>query len=505
MEHRRNSEELFGYMRGNHSTWLPRRYLVALLSFFGFANIYAMRVNLSVAIVVMAQNRTIILPNGTKTYQPPEFDWGNGVEGVILSSFFYGYILTQVIGGWLACKYGGKNLFGLGVGVTALFTVLTPLLARTSVYLLVIGRVVEGLFEGVTFPAMYGVWSKWSPPEERSRLVAISYSGCYFGTVAALPLCGALAERLGWPSIFYVFGVIGCIWTAVWLIVISETPNGDKYISEAEKEYIEDSLGTAVKVRLNIPWKDILKSFSVWAIVIAHFSENWGFYTLLTELPSYMNDVFEFDFHSAGLLAALPYLAMGIIVQTSGFMADWFRTTGNLTTTQVRKLFTCTGFVTRAMFLLAAAHSETPLSIVASLTVAVGFGGLAYGGFSVNHLDIAPQYASVLMGISNTFATLPGILSPMLTSYIVQHKTPIEWQTIFHISAAVYIVGSIIYSLMASGKAQPWAFVGQEQVFFSDNEHSQTSTEDLIAVPPPRLLAPSIKKTKLLKHATHTD
>lgn len=53
---------------------------------------------------------------------------------------------------------------------------------------------------------MYGVWSKWSPPEERSRLVAISYSGCYFGTVAALPLCGALAERLGWPSIFYVFG-----------------------------------------------------------------------------------------------------------------------------------------------------------------------------------------------------------------------------------------------------------------------------------------------------------
>lgn len=489
MDHRRSSEEIFSHAGSNHSTWLPRRYLVALLSFFGFANIYSMRVNLSVAVVVMAHNRTITLSNGTKIVEPPEFDWGNGVEGVILSSFFYGYILTQVIGGWLACKYGGKNLFGAGVGVTALFTLLTPCLARTSVYLLVVGRVIEGLFEGVTFPAMYGVWSKWSPPEERSRLVAISYSGCYFGTVAALPLCGALAERLGWPSIFYVFGVIGGIWTIVWLLMISETPNSDKYISEPEKEYIEDSLGTTVKIRLSVPWKDIAKSLPVWAIIIAHFSENWGFYTLLTELPSYMNDEFEFDFHSAGLLAALPYLAMGIIVQTSGFIADWFRTTGHLTTMQVRKLFTCTGFVTRALFLLAAAHSNTPISIVASLTVAVGFGGLAYAGFSVNHLDIAPQYASVLMGISNTFATLPGILSPMLTGYIVQHKNSSEWQTIFHISAAVYIAGALLYALLASGKIQSWALVGQEQVFLSDNEHSQTSTEDLIPVPTPRYQA----------------
>ena len=70
---------------------------------------------------------------------------------MVLSSFFYGYILTQVIGGWLACKYGGKNLFGIGIAVTAAVTVITPFLARTSVYLLVIGRIVEGLFEVTSF------------------------------------------------------------------------------------------------------------------------------------------------------------------------------------------------------------------------------------------------------------------------------------------------------------------------------------------------------------------
>ncbi|XP_073992597.1 sialin-like isoform X2 [Rhodnius prolixus] len=470
------------------TSWLPRRYLVALLSFFGFANIYAMRVNLSVAVVVMRDNRTLTLANGTKITQSPEFDWGNGVESVILSSFFYGYILTQVIGGWLSCKHGGKNLFGIGVGVTAVVTFFTPFLARTSVYLLVIGRVIEGLFEGVTFPAMHGVWSKWSPPEERSRLVAISYSGCYFGTVAALPLCGALAERLGWPSIFYVFGSFGCIWTALWMIMISESPSTDKHISASEKEYVEDSLGSSVKVKFNVPWKEILLSPPVWAIVVAHFSENWGFYTLLTELPSYMDDVFGYNFLRAGLLAALPYLAMGIVVQTSGFLADWFRSSGHLSTMQVRKLFTCSGFLTRAIFLIAAAHSTTPFAIVTCLTVAVGFGGSAFAGFSVNPLDIAPQYASILMGFSNTVATLPGILSPMLTGYIVKNRTPEEWHTILYFAAAIYCFGSIIYAALASGKIQSWALVGQEQVFLSENEQSQTSTED-IPIPAPRYQA----------------
>ena len=37
----------------------------------------------------------------------------------------------------------------------------------------------------------------------------------------------------------------------------------------------------------------------------------------------------------------------------------------------------------------------------------------------VNYLDVAPQHASVLMGISNTFATLAGILTPLVTGFIV--------------------------------------------------------------------------------------
>ncbi|XP_043263381.1 vesicular glutamate transporter 2-like [Colletes gigas] len=75
----------------------------------------------------------------------------------------------------------------------------------------------------------------------------------------------------------------------------------------------------------------------------------------------------------------------------------------------------------------------------------------------VNHLDIAPKHASVLMGIGNTIATLPGIVSPIITGYIVQNKSPGEWRTVFIIAGAVYLLGALIYGLYASGEKQSWA------------------------------------------------
>ena len=67
--------------------------------------------------------------------------------GFVLSSFFYGYIVTQIPGGWLAAKYSGKNLFGFGILMTSLLTLVTPIAARYNVYLLTSLRMAEGLFE----------------------------------------------------------------------------------------------------------------------------------------------------------------------------------------------------------------------------------------------------------------------------------------------------------------------------------------------------------------------
>lgn len=76
-----------------------------------------------------------------------EFNWDTNTQGLVLGAFFYGYITTQIPGGWLAEVFGGKKLFGFGVLCTAVLTLLTPLAARWNLYVFIALRVVEGIGE----------------------------------------------------------------------------------------------------------------------------------------------------------------------------------------------------------------------------------------------------------------------------------------------------------------------------------------------------------------------
>uniref|UniRef100_A0A915KFP2 Major facilitator superfamily (MFS) profile domain-containing protein n=1 Tax=Romanomermis culicivorax TaxID=13658 RepID=A0A915KFP2_ROMCU len=71
--------------------------------------------------------------------------WGSELQGIILSSFFYGYILTQFAGGLLANRYGAKWVFGLGNLSQAIFTMLGPLAAKMGVGVFIFTRVMQGV------------------------------------------------------------------------------------------------------------------------------------------------------------------------------------------------------------------------------------------------------------------------------------------------------------------------------------------------------------------------
>lgn len=72
-------------------------------------------------------------------------------------------------------------------------TLLTPLAAKAGLGVFITLRIVEGFFEGVTYPSLHEIWSKWAPPLERSRLNAIAFAGSYVATVLVLPFSGYIA------------------------------------------------------------------------------------------------------------------------------------------------------------------------------------------------------------------------------------------------------------------------------------------------------------------------
>lgn len=159
----------------------------------------------------------------------------------------------------------------------------------------------------------------------------------------------------------------------------------------------------------------------------------------------------------SGILGALPHLCMTIVVPLGGQLADYLRRTGRLTTTQVRKVFNCGGFGMEAVFLMVVGSSSSKGIAITALCLAVGFSGFAISGFNVNHLDIAPRYASILMGISNGFGTLSGMICPIFTEQMTKKGTPEEWQDVFLIAGCIHFAGVAFYALFASGELQPWA------------------------------------------------
>ncbi|TMS36060.1 hypothetical protein L596_003322 [Steinernema carpocapsae] len=379
-----SSSSLFG------SEWrFERRHVVAFLAFLGFANIYAMRANLSIAIVQMTTNRTIEV-NGTEQVVVAEFQhWNSVTQGFILGAFFYGYILTQIIGGILAHRSGGKLIFFIGVFGTAAFTVLTPPLAFIGKFAFIGARFMEGLLEGMTYPAMHVMWSNWAPVMERTRLATFAFSGSYFGTVVAMPLSAIIGDDFGWSFVFYFFGLVAILWCVLWCKMICEFPQEDPKISTDELTLLQkDAVGHGVYM---VPWRKILTSRAVGAVVCAHFCENWGFYTMLTTLPRILSDLASYQLEKAGFVSALPYLMMGIVLLASGQMADFFRKTRHWETVHVRKLFCVGGFIGQTVFMLLASFSSSSAFLIFYLTVSIGLGGLPWASFSVNHLDLAPQ------------------------------------------------------------------------------------------------------------------
>ncbi|CAJ0924406.1 unnamed protein product [Ranitomeya imitator] len=344
---------------------------------------------------------------------------------------------------------------------------LIPSAAKVHFGCVICVRVLQGLVEGVTYPACHGMWSKWAPPMERSRLATTSFcgntafllnnllfvnplstpthknmykifafaehvclfpwgEGSYAGAVIAMPLAGILVQYIGWSSVFYIYGMFGMIWYVFWLLHATESPAAHPSITAEERSYIETSIGEGCSLvttgKFKTPWKKFFTSMPVYAIIVANFCRSWTFYLLLISQPAYFEEVFGFPISKVGLLSAVPHMVMTIIVPFGGQLADFLRSRQILSTTTVRKIMNCGGFGMEATLLLVVGYSHTKVIAISFLVLAVGFSGFAISGFNVNHLDIAPRYASILMGISNGVGTLSGMVCPLIVGAMTRHK-----------------------------------------------------------------------------------
>ncbi|XP_070504442.1 sialin-like [Chironomus tepperi] len=405
----------------------------------------------------MTEEREIIKDDGTKeTVQ--DFNWSPADKGVALASYFYGYVTTQALGGILATKYGGFMIFNIGIFVTGIFAMLTPMVCPLGIGFLLANRVIIGIFSGLSFTSAYDVLSRWIPPSERSRSVSFVMAGINIGNFTANFASGYISVHFGWRWIFYVFGIVAIIWSILWLLLARKSPEDDKWITQAEKEYIMESLKEEnSQEKLATPWKAIAKSVPCYAIFAADAAFSWGFFTLVTQLPQYMDEVLKFSLQNSATISSFPYLLYPFIAMSAGSLADWFLKRKILTVTQVRKYFNSFALLCQMLFLFIVAFVSDRTTIVVCIILSVGAGAIAASGYLANPLDIASQFSSIIYGISSTFSVLTGVISPTITGFIVTSPEPGLYRIVFLIACTIYLIGTIIYACFASGEIQPWA------------------------------------------------
>ncbi|CAL4102694.1 unnamed protein product, partial [Meganyctiphanes norvegica] len=464
----------------DNSRGYGKRHQLVLLGFLGFAVVYAMRVNLSVAIVAMVKNRpetlkqdnvalhdTCPLPPGqassrTKPDRDGEFDWDEKTQGLVLGCFFYGYLLTNFLGGRLAEHLGGRLVFGLGVLLTAILTVLSPFAARHSTFAFILIRILEGMTEGVTFPAMSVMMSFWIPPLERARATSRILGGCQFGTVITLMTSGWLCEsQWGWPAVFYIFGGLGIVWAWYWFKIVYDCPDMHPSISRTELKYIKEGLGEHKKgERLVVPLHSMFTSRPFLTVILVHCGNNVGFYCLLTELPTYLKNIQHYDIKAN---INVTRVIFRILIFCLPIFSPIKRILGRIPLTNIRvrsniKIMVDIGnFVPMVVLcLMPWAGCDRQLAVFL-LCIAIGATGTTFCGHLCAFQELAPNFAGTLTGISNTFATIPGFLAPIMTGAIINNQQTLSrWQEVFKLVSLVYLIVAVVYMLFITDKVQPW-------------------------------------------------
>jgi len=358
----------------------------------------------------------------------PEFNWDMHAQGWIMSAFPIGYFSSQIIGGSFSKRFGGKTVLSLAVLVWSLLTFFTPLFA-SSVSTLIVSRIALGMAEGFGLPAVVQIFSTCVMVDERSRafgyLVAFGSVG---QTVAAI-----ICPHLSWRLMFLIFGSIGFLWVATFIASYKEirVTNED-----------DDFIIIPPKISARIRWIDYFKHPQLWSIYIAHFAMSWTSSIITTWLPFYLSK--QLGVKTTALsFTAVPYIVNSLCGILIGHLADSL-ITGNWSILSVRRTMTSIGLIGPAIFMLIFMGVDSLLLAIVIISVCMGLLAFNSCGHLANHLDVAPNFSSITFGISNTIATISGIVCGPLTAELVV-KSGGRWSPVFLIAAAVNFVGAIIY------------------------------------------------------------
>ena len=420
---------------------IPYRFKVIFLSFVAVFICYIDRVNISVAIIPMQE----------------QFGWSELQVGIVLGTFYVGYMISMTLGGYLADKYGGKKVLGYALIIWSLFTIITPFFAYSGLWWLIFIRILLGLGEGVTFPAWHSIYARWIPFNERTRAVGFTNSGIAAGTVFGYVVAAIIIANYSWEWVFYSFGLMGIFWYFFWQRIVTSYPEDNKNLSNNELQLIKAE-APSNSTPPSIPFLKLIKNWPFLAIAVATFCNNWALFTFISYLPKFINAPIAdggmgIDLGSSAFIYSLlmPSLVAMFSLILGGYISDSFIKKG-YKVINVRKTVNSIGFFGSAIFLYLISLQDTLFNAIFLLCLIQLCTGICAGGFGVNHADLGPKYTGTLVGISGSIGMIAAIFSPMVAGLVLEVTS--SWDVIFYICSSILVFGGLFYLKFGSADRQ---------------------------------------------------
>lgn len=376
-------------------------------------------------------------------------------KGLLLSAHAFGYCTTQVLGGAVADKIGGKRLITLAMALSGMSLASTGVAARFGgLWAIAATQFVMGVAMGPLFPAGVQLLSGWLPPSERARASTALDLGITLGSLFVVPASSFLAVNLGrgWRSVLVLFGCSSLVFAAVWEQFAPDTWDS---CSKEERIFLEKhvirkkpadaaSTGAAASSFL-----EGLRWLRLWAIYLSHFTFNYGVYFINSWSATYYLETFGLRPESAGLHLSAPHMFnMFICLCVSEPLERWLRNR-QCSTLTIRRTFTAVGFIIPAVCLFVTPYVAFSITLTTcTLSLGMGTFALCPRGFKANYMDVTVSKGGLVSGLGNTIASVASSIGPLVVSQL-QARTG-SWTASFMSVTAMNFAAAALFSAWSS-------------------------------------------------------
>jgi sugar phosphate permease len=246
------------------------------------------------------------------------------IKGNAVGVFFFGYLLLQIPGGYLASRWSARkvvSLFLIAWGISAVGCGMV-----TTVNQFKVMRFFLGVAESGVFPATLVLLANWFPRNERARANAYWNLCQPLAVAGAAPITGVLLGHWGWQTALILEGALPFIWLPIWWFFIRDHPREAKWISAEEREYLETTLkreASQLETGTVVPlWQSLLQP-AVFIMIPIYFLQNCAAYGCNTFLSEALKgEGKNFTPFQTGILYAIPYLVAAVVMVLNSRHSD---------------------------------------------------------------------------------------------------------------------------------------------------------------------------------------